>query len=236
VPLKAVFFDFQDTLAYYPGGNYASYVQAAQEHGVSLTQEQLNMRSLDDAWSLWQTPLGPDHSAHATSEESWRPIHAGVHAHRIEAMGVEADLAVTIADRVVDLQVDPEGYALFDDTAPALDRLMHVGIESLIVSNHIWRLPEIVVALGIGARLEGVLTSARVGYRKPHPRIYDAAIRLTACRPSEVLFVGDNPQHDVEGPRAAGICGLLLDREAETDLSAGVIHSLLDVPLEWPAE
>ena len=232
MPLSAVCFDFQDTLAYYPGGNYASYVQAAQEQGVSLTQEQLNMRSLDDAWSSWQTPLGPDHSAHAATEAAWRPIHAGVHAHRIEAMGIAAGLAATIADRVIDLQTEPGGYALFDDTVPALERLMHAGIESLIVSNHIWRLPEIVVALGIGSRLEGVLTSARVGYRKPHPRIYDAALRLAARQPSELLFVGDNAQHDVAGPRAAGMRALLLDREAETDIDAGVIASLLDVPLE----
>ncbi|HJM74698.1 MAG TPA: HAD family hydrolase [Dehalococcoidia bacterium] len=232
MPITAVCFDFQDTLAHYPGGNYASYVQAAQEHDVSLTQEKLNMRSLDDAWSTWQTPLGPDHFAHATTEAAWRPIHAGVHAHRIEAMGVEASLAATIADRVVDLQAEPEGYALFDDTVPALERLMHAGIESLVVSNHIWRLPEIVVALGIGSRLEGVLTSARVGYRKPHPRIYDAALRFAACEPSEMLFVGDNAEHDVAGPRAAGMSALLLDREAETDIDAGVIASLLDVPLE----
>ena len=231
MPLRAVCFDFQDTLAYYPGGNYASYVQAAQEHGVSLTQQQLNAQSLDDAWGRWRTALGPDHSAHSSSEAAWRPVHAGVHAQRIEAMGVDPGLATTIADRVVELQADPAGYALFDDTLPALERLMNAGIESLIVSNHIWRLPEIVVALGIGARLEGVLTSARVGYRKPHPQIYAAALRLAACEPAELLFVGDNAGHDVDGPRAAGMRALLLDREAETDIAGGVVRSLLDLPL-----
>ncbi len=233
LPLRAVFFDFQDTLAYYPHGNYASYVQAAEEHGVTLTQEQLRRRSLDDAWSEWQTPLGPDHSAHSISEQSWRAVHAGVHAHRIEAMGIEAALATAIADRVVDLQADPAGYALFDDSAPALERLANAGIASLIVSNHIWRLPEIVVALGIGSRLAGVLTSARVGYRKPHPRIYAAALRLAACEPSQVIFAGDSVGHDIEGPRAAGMRALLLDRELPPgERGDGVVRSLLDLPLE----
>lgn len=235
--LRAVCFDFQDTLAYYPHGNYAVYVRAAAEHDVSLTQDQLRTQSLDDAWSQWRSPLGVEHVAQSRSEQAWRPVHQGVHASRLVAMGVEAGLATTIADRIVDLQADPGEYALFDDAVPALERLGRAGIESIIVSNHIWRLPEIVQALGIGSRLEGVLTSARVGYRKPHPRMYAAALRLARCEPSEVLFVGDNPEHDVDGPTAAGMRTLLLDRDGpdstgSADGSEHSVRSLLDIPLE----
>ncbi|MDP6606162.1 MAG: HAD family hydrolase [Dehalococcoidia bacterium] len=229
--VRAVCFDFQDTLAYYPDGNYAVYVRAASERGVSLTQEQLRTQSLDDAWARWRTPLGVDHAKHSHSEAAWRTVHQGVHASRLVTMGVESELAATIAGRIVDLQAEPGEYALFDDTVPALERLGRAAIESIIVSNHIWRLPEVVAGLGIGSRLEGVLTSARVGYRKPHPQIYAAALRLARCEPSEVLFVGDNPEHDVDGPAAAGMRTLLLDRAGAGEGEHSV-RSLLEIPLE----
>ena len=78
--------------------------------------------------------------------------------------------------------------------------------------------------------MEGVLTSARVGYRKPHPEMYAGALRLAACEPGDVLFVGDNLEHDVEGPRAAGMRAVLLDRGG-ADGRADIIGSLLELPL-----
>lgn len=235
--LRAVCFDFQDTLAYYPDGNYDVYVRAAAEQGVTLTQDQLHAQSLDDAWSQWRTPVGVEHVEQSNSEASWRAVHQRVHASRLVAVGVESELATTIAGRIIDLQTDPAEYRLFDDAVPALERLGRAGIEAIIVSNHIWRLPEIVQALGIGSRLEGVLTSARAGYRKPHPQMYAAALRLARCEPSAVLFVGDNPEHDVDGPAAAGMRALLLDRDGtdgtdSTDGSEHSVRSLLDIPLE----
>ncbi|HJM88690.1 MAG TPA: HAD family hydrolase [Dehalococcoidia bacterium] len=228
-PVKAVCFDFQDTLAYYPDGNYSVYVRAAAEFGITTTQDALRTLSLDDAWARWRTAEGfVEHAAE--SEEAWRPIHAGVHADRLAAIGVDAALTAQIADRVVEMQTEPGEYALFDDTIPALQRLGSSGVQSIIVSNHIWRLPEIVRALGIGSMLEGVVTSARIGYRKPHPEVYATAVRLAGCAPSEVLFVGDNPSHDVDGPIAAGMRTALLDRDG-SDGRADAIRTLLDVPL-----
>lgn len=227
--VKAVCFDFQDTLAYYPDGHYSIYVRAAAEFGVTTTQDALGTLSLDDAWARWRTSGGfVEHAA--KNEEAWRPIHAGVHADRLAAMGVDAALTAQIADRVVEMQTEAGEYALFDDTIPALQRIVSNGVQSIIVSNHIWRLPEIVRSLGIGSMLEGVITSARIGYRKPHPEVYAAAIRLAGCAPSEVLFVGDNPSHDVDGPIAAGMRAALLDRNGN-DGRADAIRTLLDVPL-----
>jgi len=45
-----------------------------------------------------------------------------------------------------------------------------------------------------------------------------------------VLFVGDNPSHDVDGPIAAGMRATLLDRDGN-DGRADAIRTLLDVPL-----
>ena len=231
--IRTVCFDFQDTLAYFADTHLGLYVQAAAEHGVDVTAGALG-KHVDDAWAQWRTPQGLDHAAASRDEPTYSALRLAVHRNRFRAVGVEGGAADAIAERVLELESDPGHYRLYDDTVPALERLAAAGAEAMIVSNHIWRLPEIVDALGIGSRLRAVLTSARVGYRKPHPAIYAEALRCAGRDPAEVLFVGDNAQADVAGPRAAGMRSVLLDREGAHgagDADGDAIRSLLEVPL-----
>lgn len=129
-------------------------------------------------------------------------------------------------------------YVIFDDARPALQRLAAAEIESIIVSNHVWALPEIVEAMGLGALVAGVVTSARCGYRKPHPEIFRAALRLTSARPEETLMVGDSVSADVRGAESLGMHAVLIDRDGTRQVTEEVraIRSLLDVPLAWPSD
>ena len=228
--LRAICFDFFDTLAYMAPSHLELYVSAAAERGVSISEE-LFRGVLDSAWDEWRTPTGIDHSAASGDERSFRAVRVAVHASRLRSVGVDRGAAGAIAERVAELEAEPRHYHLFPDAVPALDRLAGAGIESIIVSNHIWRLPQIVDALGVTLRLRAVLTSARVGYRKPHPAIYAAALSLLDHDPSEVLFVGDSLPSDVEGPRAAGMRALLLDRRSAAE-GEHTIRSLAELPLE----
>lgn len=58
-----------------------------------------------------------------------------------------------------------------------------------------------------------VVTSIHVGWRKPHPFIYDAALELTREQKEHILFVGDNYTCDYEGPVQYGLNAVLLDKE-----------------------
>ena len=57
-----------------------------------------------------------------------------------------------------------------------------------------------------------MVSSAWVGARKPHRRIYDAVLDQLGVAPDDALFVGDTWTCDVEGPRAAGLVPLYLRR------------------------
>lgn len=213
--IRAVCFDFQDTLARFAEGDaYDLYVQAASEHGVALTRDRIKMPT-EEAWAEYATADGPDHREHSWTEASFVEIRSRVHARRLVAAGVDPEIALLIGRRIDDLESQSSRYVAYDDALPALDALARAGMLLVVVSNHVWRLNEIVSRL-FGSRFEGVLTSARVGVRKPHPLIFERALAhlgIEAHDAPAVLMVGDSLASDVRGAERIGMRAVLLDRE-----------------------
>lgn len=243
-PIRTAFLDFDRTLGTMTAGHYALYVRACEEHGVAASMASLRDLELEDAWARFDTPQGPDHRAISASHEDFRALRAEIAVERLHASGVEADddTFEAIGQRIALLEEEPEHYWFYDETIPAIERLGQAGIECIVVSNHVWTLPQIVRHLDGRARFEAVVTSARVGYRKPHPAIFEAALRLGTGAPEETLMVGDNVHADIEGGRRAGLRPVLINRSPDPPRELAVppegtlvVTSLLDLPLEWPS-
>jgi putative hydrolase of the HAD superfamily len=233
--MRTVLFDFDHTLGQ-AKSHYGMYVRAAEEHRVDVTEAQLGAAELDDAWARWDTPQGQDHSNESADEATFVEVRREIARRRLRAAGVDCsdEQLDQITTRIANLEGHADQYMLYDDTVPALERLGRSGVQSLIVSNHVWRLPEIIRALGVSARFKGVLTSARVGVRKPHPRIFEAAMHLAGTGPGETIYVGDSYKHDVIGARGVGMEAILIDRDGRTageQLDVAVIHSLEELQL-----
>ena len=120
-------------------------------------------------------------------------------------------------------------FRAFPDAAPALARLRERGLRLVCVSNWDVSLPEVLERCGLGDRLDGVVSSAGAGARKPDPRIFAAALAVAGCEAGEAIHVGDTPGEDVAGARAAGIRALLLRRGGGGQLgSLAEIEQCLD--------
>ncbi len=136
--------------------------------------------------------------------------------------------------REVGVQTLMEAIAFrpFGDAAEALEVLRGRGIRTICVSNWDCSLPEVLGRIGLLELLDGVVASATAGASKPEPAIFDAALSLAGCGASEALHVGDTPEEDVLGARAAGIQSLLLCREerpCEPSAGTPVISSLMAI-------
>lgn len=57
-----------------------------------------------------------------------------------------------------------------------------------------------------------VVISERAGYWKPDPRIFELGLERTGTAPERAVYIGDNPEADVEGARAAGIPAIWMNR------------------------
>ena len=115
----------------------------------------------------------------------------------------------------VDELVDAIRFDVYPDVEPALGGLRERGLTVVAVSNWDCSLPAVLERYGLDGLLDGTVTSASTGSRKPDAGIFRAALELAGCEPAEALHVGDTPEEDVAGARAAGIRPLLLDRNGD---------------------
>lgn len=107
---------------------------------------------------------------------------------------------------------------VYEDTIPVLKALRERGIRTAVVSNSPWGSPpepwhEELHRLGIAQHVDLAVFCGEVGWRKPARPIFEHAIERLAVTAEECVFVGDHPKWDVDGPRAAGIEAVLIDRD-----------------------
>ena len=84
-----------------------------------------------------------------------------------------------------------------------------------MLSNHVPELPEIAVGLGLSPLVQEVITSATVGFEKPHSGIYRFAFGALDVDPAidDVWMVGDNYEADVLGAEMMGARAILVRKE-----------------------
>jgi putative hydrolase of the HAD superfamily len=143
-----------------------------------------------------------------------------------------ADLAVAMRAQILSWNsvryVHPDAHAL-------LDALRARGLRIGYVSNT-YDPPEILREVmrdeGMEERADAIVLSSELGYRKPSPRIYRAALREVDAPAAATLFVGDRVLEDVVGPAREGMrtCLATWFRSDEGDHT--LAGSVADQPLE----
>ncbi len=73
---------------------------------------------------------------------------------------------------------------------------------------------------GLEGLFDHVITSEGAGAGKPHPRIFDKALKLAKADPVESLMIGDSISADMDGARAAGMDQVHFHPEEEGDTLA----------------
>jgi putative hydrolase of the HAD superfamily len=137
-----------------------------------------------------------------------------------------------VLSRELDREIDVETmmaairFHPFDDALPALRALRERGLRLVCVSNWDCSLSAVLDRAGIATLLDGVVSSAESGARKPDPAIFAPALEIARCGPGEALHVGDTDD-DVAAAREAGIAALRIDRSGAGEEST--IASLAEI-------
>ena len=190
-----------------------------RESGIEVTEEQAGRGfAAEIAYYL-------DHHLEGSDRERLERLRDRCAEEMRRALGVpELDHAAARRAMLGALEFTP--YA---DVLPALGELRERGLTLVIASNWDCSLPDWLRPTGILALVDGVVTSAEVGAGKPDPRVFERALQVAGAEPAEALHVGDKLDNDLEGAAAAGVRGVLVQREGEPPPGVEAIASLREL-------
>ena len=69
--------------------------------------------------------------------------------------------------------------------------------------------------LGIKEYIDFLVTSEEVGIEKPHPRMFEKALKKLNCGSNEALMIGDSWKKDIEGASLLGIKNIWINLKNE---------------------
>ncbi|HLZ68301.1 MAG TPA: HAD family hydrolase [Dehalococcoidia bacterium] len=220
MPPSAILFDFYGTLASGQNLGNVRELELFAQFGYRVDAEQLR-RSRAAVQARLDGPEPIDHREFSVSRERYNEFQRRHYAVGLRECGVDPDHP-GLFERLCELWDDPSPIYLFDDALPVLAELRGAGYRLGLVSNWSWGLETILQRTGLAPLLECAVVSARAGYRKPHPAIYRLALDALGLEADEVLFVGDNPHADVDGPLAVGMAPVQIDRVGEALRRPGI--------------
>jgi putative hydrolase of the HAD superfamily len=206
-PLRAVFLDIGDTVMR-PNPSWEHvYAMAFEEFGVRVDIDELH-RALRAAYH--HGGWGMEGGFEPTEETSFQRTVA-IDAAAIAELGLEP-MPEAFYRRLSELFMVTSHWHIFPDAYSTLSELQRRGLTIGAVSNWVWNLPELLHSLDLVSHFDFIAASARIGYEKPHPRIFEWALDKADVEPGAVIHVGDHVDADVEGARAVGIGAVLIDR------------------------
>ena len=120
-------------------------------------------------------------------------------------------------------------FTPYPDVLPALGELRGLGVTLVVASNWDCSLSDWLRPPGILELVDAVVTSAEVGAAKPNPRIFERALAVAGVEAGEALHAGDKVDNDVEGAAAAGVRGVLVQRDGAPPPGVEAISSLSEL-------
>ena len=218
---RAVLFDAVGTLIHPDPSPTLIYAEAGRRHGSQLTPDVVATRYR----AAFRREEEKDRTdGHRTDEARelarWQTI---VREIFIDSTDVESCFRF-----LYDHFTRPENWRVEAGAGAVLQALAQRGLILGMVSNFDHRLRAVVAGLPELAPLRHLIISSEVGWRKPAAGFFAAACRTVACVPADVLIVGDDPDNDFHGAKAAGHPALLFNPRGPTG-AAGTSQRLAEL-------
>ncbi|MHC4777513.1 MAG: HAD-IA family hydrolase [Planctomycetota bacterium] len=230
VPLKAIFFDIDDTL--YSTSEFArrarsNAIRAMIRMGLKTTVEE-GLHELEEVVAEFSS----NYPKHYEKLLSRLPTSAyeGINPALLIAAGVVAYHQTKFA----------ELYP-YPDVVEVLKLLARTRlVRGIITAGLTVKQAEKLVRLKIYDYLSpnAIFISDQIGISKPNPKLYLRACSDTSIEPTATMYIGDNPRFDIDPPNGIGMItvrnrrsGKFLDQEGETkaDFEIQTFWDLLDI-------
>jgi len=207
--IKAVLFDFYNTLASYYPPREDIYISSCRELGIDVEAKAL-FTSLAAADIFYRNENSRSPIDSKTPEEKIN-FYVEYVTRIVSGAGAEIsrDATLQILAKIREYKWE---FKVYSDALPVLKTLKKRRLILGLISNVAQDMEATYTKLGLQPYLNFKVTSAEVGYDKPRPEIFLAALKKAKVKAGEALYVGDQYQIDIVGARGVGIKALLIDR------------------------
>ncbi len=228
--VKAVFFDFYETLCFHRHSLEENLESIAERYSVAVNWE----RCKTAMENLFADTSAPE----PTTEFSLLDLSMTVMRRECEFI---REVSIETHVEQIAWELLQSGYYLFaansitlyDDAIPTLQYFRDEGFKLAIVSNWDTPLDPLTERLGIAEYFDAIVAShdVRVRSEKPDPHIFNYALAAVGVSAEEVVHVGDTYQTDIVGAKNVGVRPILLDRDGtQASRWNETIQSLSELP------
>ncbi len=221
---RAVFFDVDFTLIY-PGPAFqaSGYREFCSRFGIDVDPAAFE-RAVGGAATL----LEPDGGLYDAQ------LYIDYTRRIIEGMGGRGPQVGAAARAIYTEWAACHHFLLYEDVPDVLRALHASGLKMGLITNSHRCLSSFQTHFALEGLFSVTLSSLDHGYMKPHPSIFQSALRALDVDPHEAVMVGDSFSHDVEGALRLGMRGILVDRSLSSPtvrpVEVPVIRSLRQLP------
>jgi putative hydrolase of the HAD superfamily len=216
--IKAVFFDWFNTLVHYDPPREETYRKALNERGIDVSYAHVSRGLAEGDRQFFA--LKASGTLKYQKLEDIEDVLILYPQAICNAAGTPAstDLYLEVIRQV--LKNFNSRMVLYDDVLPLFTALKKRNLILGVITNADESVNRMVDKLGLRSYLKTIITSEQVKAEKPSVVIFKAAFNDAGVSPDEMIYVGDTYKSDVLGANQAGSKGVLLDRyNLETDKS-----------------
>jgi putative hydrolase of the HAD superfamily len=196
-PLKAIFFDVGNTLLF-----------PDRPHILAPLHERKLTPSLEQWHAIERKTKKEFDDIVQHDGKADRSFWYLFYSHLLPELGVHDD---ALRDALVNAtRVSANWCDILPGTREVLQRLGK-RYPLAVISNADGKIAEVLQHCGIADCFCAITDSGVVGYEKPHPAIFEAALRSMRAAPGQSLYVGDVYSVDYLGATRAGMQAILFD-------------------------
>lgn len=226
--LKAVLFDLDDTLLDWSGFTRDDWEELEQERLSNL------IRFLAEEGISTGEMKGFFIEFRNRTTDAWKNAYTNLRAPNLGNILVDSAIACGVPGGKLNTRRCLEAYgwgavrgtALFPEVIDVLETLREAGIKVGIVTNAyqpMWMRDLELHDHGVAHYFPTCrFSAADVGYLKPHPEIFRAALDCLKVPADQAVFVGDDPEADIAGAQAVGCQAVLRATRRHGNPAAGI--------------
>ncbi|MDD2707605.1 MAG: HAD family hydrolase [Verrucomicrobiae bacterium] len=222
--IKAICFDFGNTLASNDALNLSGSIYAAREIFArcripwdARKYSVLSQRALKKAWQRQGRIFGDVPVRLLDSQKSGEVFVETFCAELLVLCGKKPSSADVRESAKAYYRGVAEASSLYPKTREVLGLLRSYFNLAIVSNNPVEYVTEPVRKLGLKGLFDAVIISGEEGpgINKPEKSIFSAALKKLRTRPDNTVMVGDSLTDDVAGARAAGLISVWINRTGE---------------------